>query len=102
MNPIKGGPNKNPRYPIVDTAAIATPGDITFDLPAALYIIGTTEETPAPTNRNPMIAVMNCGNSTASNNPEAINNPLTCNILLMPNLKATQSPTNLPVAIVLT
>jgi hypothetical protein len=33
-NPIKGGPIKNPKYPIVDTAAIATPLDIDTDLPA--------------------------------------------------------------------
>src|SRR5450432_1388807 len=36
INPIKGGPNKNPRYPIVETAAIATPGDIILDFPTVL------------------------------------------------------------------
>src|SRR6266852_1994088 len=102
MNPIKGGPNKKPMYPIVDTAAMATPGDITLDLPAALYIIGTTDETPAPTIKNPRVAVANCGKKTASNKPAAVNKPLNCNIFFMPSLYATQSPTNLPVAMVQT
>ena len=100
MNPIKGGPNRKPRYPIVETAAMATPGDMILDLPAALYIIGTTDDTPAPTIRKPMVAVMNWGNKTDNSKPEAINKPLSCSIFFTPNLKATQSPTNLPVAIV--
>ena len=54
IKPITGGPNKNPRKPIVETAASATPGDMVFDLPAAPYTKGTTEETPIPTNKNPM------------------------------------------------
>ena len=56
MKPISGGPTKNPIKPIVDTAARAAPGDMVFDLPAALYTIGTTDDTPAPTNKNPAIA----------------------------------------------
>lgn len=58
-NPISGGPNRKPINPIVETAARATPGDITFDLPAALYTRGITDETPTPTNKNPAIAVIN-------------------------------------------
>lgn len=57
INPIIGGPNRNPMNPIVDTAAKATPGAIVFDFPAALYTIGTTDDTPTPTNKNPAIAV---------------------------------------------
>jgi hypothetical protein len=57
INPIIGGPNKNPINPIVDTAASATPGAMVFDFPAALYTIGTTDETPAPTSKKPAIAV---------------------------------------------
>ena len=57
INPIMGGPNKKPINPMVDTAAKATPGSMVFDLPAALYTIGTTDDTPAPTNRKPDIAV---------------------------------------------
>ena len=34
--PINGGPDKNPKKPMVDTAANATPGDMVFDLPASL------------------------------------------------------------------
>lgn len=36
IKPMIGGPNKNPRYPIVETAANATPGDNFLDRPAAL------------------------------------------------------------------
>ncbi len=36
IKPIIGGAIKNPANPIVDTAASATPGDMIFDLPAAL------------------------------------------------------------------
>ena len=57
IKPIMGGPNKNPINPMVDTAAKATPGCMVFDRPAALYTIGTTDDTPAPTNKNPAIAV---------------------------------------------
>ena len=57
INPMIGGPTKKPIKPMVETAARATPGDMVFDLPAALYTMGTTEETPTPTNRNPAIAV---------------------------------------------
>ena len=57
IKPIIGGPNRNPMNPIVDTAANATPGAMVFDLPAALYTMGTTDDTPAPTNRKPAIAV---------------------------------------------
>ncbi len=55
--PITGGPAKKPKNPIDETAASATPGDITFDFPAALYIKGTTEETPKPTKKKPNIDV---------------------------------------------
>ena len=51
ITPINGGPIKNPKNPIVDTAAMATPADMTFDLPAALYTRGTTEEPPKPTKK---------------------------------------------------
>jgi len=36
MKPITGGPNKNPKKPMVDTAANATPGCMVLDLPALL------------------------------------------------------------------
>ena len=55
--PINGGPIRKPRYPIVDTAANAIPGDNVLLRPAVLYTNGTTEDTPAPTKRNPKIAV---------------------------------------------
>lgn len=57
IKPIIGGPNKKPIKPMVETAAKATPGAIVFDFPAALYTIGTTDDTPAPTSRKPAIAV---------------------------------------------
>src|ERR1700730_2505368 len=76
IKPIKGGPNKNPRYPMVDTAAIATPGDISLDLPAEPYTRGTTDDTPAPTNRKPARAVKKNGKMTAINKPAAVTIPL--------------------------
>ena len=57
IKPIIGGPIKKPTKPMVDTAASATPADIVFDFPAALYTMGTTDDTPAPTSIKPAIAV---------------------------------------------
>ncbi len=74
--PISGGPIKKPKKPMVDTAAIATPADITFDLPAALYTNGTMEETPKPTKKNPIMAVIKCGKITATIKPLAVSMPL--------------------------
>jgi hypothetical protein len=51
INPISGGPIRNPRKPILETAASAIPGDSVSDLPASLYTNGTTEETPKPTSK---------------------------------------------------
>jgi len=76
INPISGGPIKKPRKPIVDTAAMATPGDITVYLPAALYTSGTTEETPKPTRKNPINAGKRKGNKTEINKPVAVSSPL--------------------------
>ncbi len=53
--PIKGGPMKNPRKPIDDTDAMATPGGTVVDLPARLYTMGTTDDTPKPTSIKPTI-----------------------------------------------
>ena len=36
MKPITGGPSRNPKNPIVETVASATPGSIVFDRPAKL------------------------------------------------------------------
>ena len=100
IKPIKGGPIKNPRNPIVDTAANATPGDIVFDFPVALYTKGTTEETPNPTKKNPIVAGISVGNITATESPEQITTPLICNMRCIPKRVTNRSPTNLPVAIV--
>ena len=76
IKPIMGGPTKNPRNPILDTAAKAIPGDSLVDLPAWLYSNGTTDETPNPTNRNPIVAMIKLGNKTAIKRPIAITMPL--------------------------
>src|SRR5688572_5928762 len=99
-NPIIGGPIKKPRYPIVETAANATPGETFFDFPAALYTSGTTDDTPAPTSINPAIDVAICGSITAMDNPAAITTPLVCKILFMPKWVTNQSAMNLPAAMV--
>ncbi len=57
IKPIRGGPIKNPRKLIVETAASANAGDIVVDFPASPYNTGTTQETPKPTSKNPLIAV---------------------------------------------
>ena|SRR5688572_25944534 len=56
INPIMGGPTRKPRNPMVETAESAMPGVILVDLPAKPYAIGTTDETPKPTSRNPIVA----------------------------------------------
>ena len=76
INPIIGGPIRKPKKPIDDTAARATPGDIVLDFPASPYTKGTTDDTPIPTNKKPMVAVIIFGNSTAVNKPAAITIPL--------------------------
>ena len=53
IKPIKGGPMKKPRKPIDDTDAMATPGGTDVDLPAKLYTMGTTDDTPKPTSIKP-------------------------------------------------
>src|SRR5687767_11400010 len=45
IRPITGGPIRNPRKPMLVTAASAAPGESVFDLPASLYTRGTTAET---------------------------------------------------------
>lgn len=84
--PMRGGPIKKPRKPIVETADKPTPGDNFLDFPAALYTIGTTDETPAPTNKKPIIAVYICGKITAITRPLAVRIPLTCKIIIVPYL----------------
>lgn len=100
MNPMTGGPIKNPRYPMVETAASATPADTFFDFPAALYTNGTTDETPAPTRIKPAIEVAISGKTIAIDNPAAMIIPLVCNTLFIPKRVTSQSATNLPAAIV--
>lgn len=61
-NPTIGGPIKNPKKPIEDTEAsaiLAWPGSA--DLPTLPYIVGITEDTPNPTNMNPIVLVMIVG-----------------------------------------
>jgi hypothetical protein len=76
MNPINGGASKSPRKPSDETAVSAVPGAIVFDLPAALYTIGTTDDTPIPMRKNPIKAGNNCGNITESSKPAVVNAPL--------------------------
>src|SRR5665647_63975 len=57
INPIMGGPIKNPRKPMVDTAAKAVLAERVVERPANPYTMGTTEETPKPTRKKPAVAV---------------------------------------------
>ncbi len=56
-NPIIGGPIKNPRKPMVETEASAVLAGMVVDFPANPYTIGTTDDTPKPTRKNPAVAV---------------------------------------------
>ncbi len=56
IKPIIGGPIRRPIIPMEETAAMATGGGSTLDLPAALKTKGTAGETPIPTNSNPIVA----------------------------------------------
>ncbi|MEO6915321.1 MAG: hypothetical protein ABI151_06355 [Chitinophagaceae bacterium] len=76
MKPTIGGTSKKPRYPIVETAAIAEPLVIPDDRPAILKTIGTTQDTPSPARMNPIHAGTNKGHRAASINPENISKPL--------------------------
>src|SRR3954469_10071259 len=76
IKPIVGGPNKKPKKPMVETAAIATPADIVLLFPATPYISGTIEETPKPTNRNPIVAGTSIGKRIAIARPVVMSRPL--------------------------
>ena len=100
INPINGGPNRNPRNPIEETAVNARPGESDVDLPAVLYTKGTTEDTPNPTNKNPIVAEMSVGKITETNSPSVMMIPLICNTFCFPILFTNQSPMKRPPAIV--
>ena len=98
--PIRGGPIKNPKKPMLDTAASATPGDISLDFPAVLYTSGTTEDTPSPTRKNPVMAGARYGNTNEMPSPVTISSPLSWMVLLNPSFIVTQSPIKRPAAMV--
>src|SRR5258708_28884038 len=52
-DPTSGGTIKNPRYPTVDTDAIADPLLIPTERPAMLKTIGITQDTPKPVRIKP-------------------------------------------------
>ena len=57
-----GGPIKNPKNPIEETEASAILtllGSVV--LPTVPYMVGITEETPKPTNINPIELTIKCG-----------------------------------------
>jgi len=55
-NPIKGGPIKKPKYPMVETAAMAELLGMDALVPAMLNTNGTIQDTPKPQNMNPRMA----------------------------------------------
>src|SRR3569833_1855529 len=100
INPISGGPARKPINPMEDTAAIATPGGIVFDLPARPYTMGTTDDTPKPTNIKPTAAGYKYGNATAINKPVEMTTPLICSMRLTPYFVIRESPPKRPAAII--
>ena len=83
-NPIKGGPMRKPKKPMVETAVIAIPTSSFFDFPAALYTSGTTDDTPKPTSEKPIMPAIKTGKAVAIINPIQIRQPLTCKVLFKP------------------
>ena len=65
-----GGPNRKPKYAMVETRASDIPGGKFLDLPAMENDNGITEDVPAPTSKNPIVAKMTEGNTTARTSPE--------------------------------
>ena len=55
INPISGGPSKNPKKEIVETIAMAIPVGNEVELAARLKQRGTTAAVPNPTIKNPKI-----------------------------------------------
>lgn len=100
INPIMGGPNTNPKKPMEDTAAMATLALTFFVLPAMLYTVGTTDDTPKPTKKKPSMAVGKYGNDTATANPNATSKPQMRITAFLPYLVIMPSLMNLPIAIV--
>ena len=76
MKPMMGGPIRKPKNPNDDTAVSAMPGESVFDFPAALYTMGTTDDTPAPIKKNPINEGIIEGNATAINRPIVVKRPL--------------------------
>ena len=98
IKPIIGGPIKKPRKPIVETAARAMPGCRVVDLPASPYTMGTTEDTPNPTNKNQAVASTRLGKITAINRPVKMSSPLPFNRFFTPVLVTNQSAISRPAA----
>src|SRR5258705_13757788 len=55
--PIRGGPARNPKYPMVGTAAMAVPAGPPRGPPAAVERIGMEVAAPSPTTANPKSAM---------------------------------------------
>src|SRR5258708_3945072 len=53
--PMSGGPSKKPRKLMLETAASAKPGDIFPVFPASPNTNGTTQDTPIPINKQPVV-----------------------------------------------
>ena len=86
---------------MVDTAASAIPGSMVFDFPARPYTNGTTDDTPKPTRRKPVIAVATYGKMTAVSSPTAMMSPLNWRIGFTLNLVTSQSAIKRPAAMLL-
>ena len=80
-----GGPIRNPKKPIEETEASAILtllGSVV--LPTVPYMVGITEETPKPTNINPIELTTKCGYTVATIKPSVTTNPLNTNCFLAP------------------
>ena len=97
--PIAGGPARNPSQPIVETAAIPTPGGTPAVDPAARNTTGTMTPTPAPMTAKPASAAGVEPTTSASPRPVAASRPPPRASASGPRLLFRRSPTTRLVAI---
>src|SRR5262249_15796598 len=91
--PIRGGPTRNPKYPMAVTAAIPGPAPV-LCLPADPNKMGTRLERPNPTKINPTIATSGVRIRRARARPAAADSPLRRRRSMGPSADKSPSPRN--------
>ena len=76
-------------YAMVDTLAIATDGDIFFDLPASEYMMGIMVDMPMPAIKQPIIMIYSFVVINVMSRPRLISIPFKVKIFFIENNLAT-------------